>query len=655
MKSTLVKVYNRLLADICIISGVHLDTPDNITDEWVLIEAPKLDKALLMFIETYEATYINEWSGRNTRQQVNDSIGLTPATDAAEGLLFGVPEWLRPLYSRYYASLRNQDYAVATECIRWIRQCLLFCYKAAHEPTKQQIDDSQEGFVECEGGIRVWNESFKARSSDPFYRLARNIIGRVICQIDWKAIRPSHGPGSVYPPSVPRDKSCFLTIYDTIQQLYPFDQYFCGLPLHVEDHLRNESGGKIAELSTIESKLVCVQKDSRGPRLICVHPKEAIWIQQGQRRLIESAINANRILRTRITFRDQTTNGGMALLASSTREYVTLDLKEASDRLSSSLVSYLFGWAYQFLNASRASTIKLLDGRVVNLEKYAPMGNATVFPVQSLVFWALVHAGIKCRYGVSCNDIYVFGDDIIYPSKYHAGAINGLVRAGLIPNTAKTFVSGFFRESCGVDAYRGKDVTPLRVKKYDVSTVAGVLGFCDLAKRLRLRGFELTASWIYTHIRVRRPDIPLMMSNNIRTQGVFEYYPHDLCYFIAKKYNKDNCCGFHHDSVRFNVALQRWEVRVLLAHPSPDGRAIDAWWHLQDSLLRLDRLYSRSYLSLYHGSPKSEVAFALLTGRSSDPDESWDPNSINYSDRGLAYMVPYHERLKLGWTELALS
>jgi hypothetical protein len=31
----------------------------------------------------------------------------------------------------------------------------------------------------------------------------------------------------------------------------------------------------------IEAKLIAVPKDSRGPRLICVHPAESIWIQQG--------------------------------------------------------------------------------------------------------------------------------------------------------------------------------------------------------------------------------------------------------------------------------------------------------------------------------------------------------------------------------------
>jgi len=153
-----------------------------------------------------------------------------------------------------------------------------------------------------------------------------------------------------------------------------------------------------------------------------VHPAESIWIQQGQRQLLESRIESHPLTKGKIAFTDQTVNGKLALSSSKTREFCTLDLREASDRISCSLVKALFGpHTYEWMSCSRATHVKLLDGRVIELKKWAPMGNALCFPVESLVFFSLVVAGIRSHYGENCNDVYVFGDDIIFPSKYHNG------------------------------------------------------------------------------------------------------------------------------------------------------------------------------------------------------------------------------------------
>jgi len=49
--SILLTVYERLLADVCVLSGVPLGAPDEITYAWVLKEGPSLDKAILRYIE----------------------------------------------------------------------------------------------------------------------------------------------------------------------------------------------------------------------------------------------------------------------------------------------------------------------------------------------------------------------------------------------------------------------------------------------------------------------------------------------------------------------------------------------------------------------------------------------------------------------------
>lgn len=371
-------------------------------------------------------------------------------------------------------------------------------------------------------------------------------------------------------------------------------------------------------IDQIVAKLTAVPKDSRGPRLICVHPKEAVWIEQGQRHILERAIERHPLTANRINFEDQRVNGRLALSSSLDQEYVTIDLKEASDRISEKLVHYLFGYVGRVLCCSRASHVKLLDGRLLKLHMFAPMGNALTFPVESLVFWSLVRAGILGRHGVSCDNVYVFGDDIIVPTKFYDGAIMGLIQAGLIPNESKTFRKGFFRESCGVDAYRGKDVTPYRMKVRGVNSYSDGESLCDLAKRLRQGGYADTSSYLYTCVSKRLGRLTL--SNDPHCQGLQEYLAVDSERIIRDEPSSTWCYRTHQW-----ITVYRKRVRPVEALTN------HAWWHVQDSLLSLER---RSQGLVVRNEKWSREA----------PLESkyW------YGERGLEYPSPRGERLSRG-------
>jgi hypothetical protein len=563
--SCVIAIYERLLADVSELSGVHLCTPDEITNEWVLKAGPKLDKDLLSYLE-------------------------------GSGGLPEFPEWLKPLLERFLSSMDGKY-------LKFIRQVLLFCYKIEFEPTNDQLKEAQATFENTDADIANWDEAFASSPYSPYFAFARQIVGKCIYKIDWRRILPGHGPGAVYPSCHSYDKSKFLTIYRPIESFYPHADYMCGIPSFWWDHYVKHADSLIEE-DTIVSRLVAVPKDSRGPRLICVHPKESVWIQQGCRRLLEHAImSPYSPCHGRITFNDQTVNGRLALASSIDREYCTLDLKEASDRISCSLVKYLFGdFAYEWISCSRASQVKLLDGRVITLRKWAPMGNALTFPVQSLVFYALVRAGIRSHYGENCSDIFVFGDDIVFPTKYYDGAVRALVRSGAIPNTTKTFRHGFFRESCGVDAFKGINVTPHRLRRLDTETVAGAASLSTLACALVRSGYRSTADWIYR--RLSRDWGRLHISNNPDSQGIFRYESCGLDTLLK-----------YEDSVRFNTDLHRWETKLLLVKGATIRPPNDAWWHLQDSLLALSRKGN------------------------SDVESS-----------GLAYTVPHRARLQRGWS-----
>jgi hypothetical protein len=98
------------------------------------------------------------------------------------------------------------------------------------------------------------------------------------------------------------------------------------------------------------------------------------------------------------------------------------------------------------------------------------MGNATTFPVESLVFLAVALAACLHKHGLqvtprSCKTfltgkLAVFGDDIIIPKECRETCVDLLEALGFRVNRAKSFWTGKFRESCGIDAFDGHNVTP---------------------------------------------------------------------------------------------------------------------------------------------------------------------------------------------------
>jgi hypothetical protein len=207
-------------------------------------------------------------------------------------------------------------------------------------------------------------------------------------------------------------------------------------------------------------------------------------------------------------------------------------MKEASDRLSSKLVEILFGDQYKYFDACRAQKYVVLGkNREVLIEdeihSYAPMGNATTFPVQSLVFWAICVASLQRQRHRLPGAVFVFGDDIEVPTECAQGVIDDLESFGLLVNKEKSFFNGFFRESCGVDAFNGTDVTPVRWKSdFDSEGLHGMQSLSDLAMRLRLAGFEEAASTAYNclHKQMRkRYNVRVGYTNNVDHGGIAEY------------------------------------------------------------------------------------------------------------------------------------
>lgn len=142
--------------------------------------------------------------------------------------------------------------------------------------------------------------------------------------------------------------------------------------------------------------------------------------------------------------------------------HATGDLKRASDSFMQWHIEHMLppDWAKAIFlcSAPRAK----VGSREIGLSSRCLMGTGFTFPLQTLLFWSILQA-IVVLLKRTCK-VFVFGDDLIYPSSIHHIVKPILSELGFIMNDEKTNPSGPFRESCGGDYFHGVDVRPTMPK-----------------------------------------------------------------------------------------------------------------------------------------------------------------------------------------------
>jgi hypothetical protein len=225
-------------------------------------------------------------------------------------------------------------------------------------------------------------------------------------------------------------------------------------------------------------KVITVPKTLKSPRIIAIEPVCMQYTQQAIRSVLYERIEAHKYTAGHVNFTSQRVNQNLALSSSSTGQYGTIDLSDASDRVLWSLAMTMFAGnrdLHDAVNACRSTRAKLPDGRIIGpLVKFASMGSALCFPVESMYFYTIcVLARLRfhnlpvSHHSVQrvVDGLYVYGDDIVVPATEVETVLAYLEKYNCKVNIDKSFWTGKFRESCGVDAYDGQVVTPVYVRK----------------------------------------------------------------------------------------------------------------------------------------------------------------------------------------------
>nr|QXN75355.1 MAG: RNA-dependent RNA polymerase [Grapevine-associated levi-like virus 3] len=300
-----------------------------------------------------------------------------------------------------------------------------------------------------------------------------------------------HGPGAVSDRNIGSDpnKYRFLNWPDKLQSLFPFEE--CG----IFNSANSYSVGKHES----PSKLICVPKSAKAPRLIAAEPTQYMWTQMLVKDFLEKQIYSV-LKRKVINFRDQNRSRILTESASRTGHLCTVDLSSASDRLSCWVVERAFRKAPSLLWALHATRTRWTVDRISDppvyfrKRKFASQGTAVTFPVQTIIYALAALSVLEAptlrkairRYG---QEVQVFGDDIIMPKTGYADLCSLLDALQLVVNKDKSYVNGHFRESCGADYFRGYDVTPVKPQSISVNGPQLRASLVDFSNNLFLKGF----------------------------------------------------------------------------------------------------------------------------------------------------------------------
>jgi hypothetical protein len=420
------------------------------------------------------------------------------------------PRFLGALFKRVLTSegrvLQDPDIQIVRDLV----QLLILFYKYELPYSIHDERKVLNAFVQTEKDLAVTDATFNqvvvrlergeriqdvcTPEASRIIRKARINLHRLFQSFDPYDIVPSHGPGVVSTKETLWDKFRWTDVPEKLLAVYPLDAYFYASLGHVCDAVKEmNSLGSVSH----PARVILVPKDSRGPRLISCEPLYNQWIQQGLMRRIVDRVERHYLTKDSVRFTDQTANQRGALLGSRDGRYVTLDLKEASDRVSYSLVKLLFPEPLLgCLEACRSDGTRLPDGSVIPLSKYAPMGSALCFPIMALTIWSLLQAGGIDDRGQ--KGLYVYGDDVIVHREKAQETIRILESFGFLVNRDKSCVKGFFRESCGVEAYKGFDITPIKLKSVWTShpSAEHYSSWIEYARSIWDRGYHVLYDYI---------------------------------------------------------------------------------------------------------------------------------------------------------------
>lgn len=394
--------------------------------------------------------------------------------------------------------------------VRAIRQVCLLAKKIEVPCSPAREEAAIEKFARTERSF----DDFLPQGADvsAFSDASTVLWGRLALGFDLESLVPRHGPGAVAERLSPHGRYSLPRWHERLEQVFPISAF--GFIAGAGEEAF-EGVTFVPETDEQPVRVVTVPKTLKGPRVIGIEPVCMQYTQQAIKAWLYDAIESSEYAGGHVLFRDQSVHRELALSASRTGEYATFDLSDASDRVPWSLVQRMIPSLdlLSAIDACRSRSAQLPDGRVIALRKFASMGSALCFPIEAMYFYTVCVVAILREHDLpatpravkfACESVYIYGDDIIVRSCYAATIRDYLHKYNCKVNDAKSFETGKFRESCGMDAYDGTPVTPVylrRLRPTSRQQASELISWCDAANAFAQGGMTACADYLFEGVQ----------------------------------------------------------------------------------------------------------------------------------------------------------
>jgi hypothetical protein len=350
---------------------------------------------------------------------------------------------LDQVFDRWSGRLLDEPNIAA---IQALRQVTMAFGKIKLECSDERIQAALQAYIECERNVRAGD---RARSLDTIldYRrmahlLWRSLNSRLDRRIYNGELIPAHGPGATADRKKGNKKYVFNEYSTRLDAVFPYGEHCLpswSLWWHT-NHVDFREPGNERPVRVIH-----VPKTLKTPRIIACEPSYMMFLQKGLLDLMQEEMRVDNNALNFVCFDSQEPNQLLAKEGSLYGDLATLDLKEASDRVSNQLVKELFHYfphSREGVEAVRSRSADVsLNGQIVNvrLAKYASMGSGLTFPLEAMVFCTIVMLGIESALNRQLTQkdltalygkVRVYGDDIVVPVEYVSSVMSALERYG---------------------------------------------------------------------------------------------------------------------------------------------------------------------------------------------------------------------------------
>jgi len=405
----------------------------------------------------------------------------------------------------------------STEAIRSLRQLTMLFKKIELDCGAKRTADAFAGFIKSDVEVGEWEKNVDPQLLQEFTRISKILYSAELSAVNRKVdafdLVPSHGPGATADRLVGNAKYEMPMWTTRLEDVAPLGRYADFRGYSTDRYDRTDFRSPEHELPV---RVIHVPKTAETPRIIAIEPTCMQYMQQAVARQIKWEVDRS-ILAALIGTTYQEPNQRLAMEGSLNGNLATLDLSEASDRVSNRLVEALFS-PYPHLNdlvqASRSLRADVPGWGVHTLSRFASMGSALTFPVETMVFLTVVVYGIQqatnTRFASHkqlielAGSVRIYGDDIIVPVETVSSVVDALELFGFKVNRHKSFWTGKFRESCGKEYFAGDDVTICRVRRVlptDRNAVSELVSAVEFRNHAYKRGLWKTARWLDDYLQ----------------------------------------------------------------------------------------------------------------------------------------------------------